>query len=639
MKHNYKFFLASITMLVLHVTMVMGATITYHLHTHVDNRDLTATASVNSGASLENGMPRALWRANTTYKYYSDPELTQEITVAPATDAPVYVDYVFDPPFIVSSEGAEQYYYFNAYISSKKYYLCYDLGAVKAQSAFSSYWKYALWALYGDGYCINLKAKETGQWLTYSSTAPVMADAPMTTGWQLYLSSYTNGGKVYETVVLGTTNNDNQILHYDNNATSPNTPGIDHAMGRFVLANITSTGWSGIGWDNHHKLHNTSSSYSTLFLSNSSFFFAYGTYDNIYTTTWRLLKADGTWIEFTKQKDSDYPRVPFMPRVGNSSTPLWYTDKVYCNYDRYYRDAEFTDKYDESIPDKIPETGNTVVYIKETYKWSQPFVTDHWITLVLPYNVRENEMAEWFGTASDGVSPAVKVLEYYALETNPSNTKYTLKFRVANEIKNHTPYLFKADEVLKGKELSLARSGNWGDMLENNQSTLEQRVVQYEKSWNDQSHTPNSPYVTMIGTYYNKELTTPSNGNHPNKLYFYFGYDKRYDPAAVDDYVGDEAAAGKLPYNFYRVTSKNVYIQPYRCYFYIEDAGGASVEGAKFMLMDNFGNEITSVEGIDADSFIQTTGRIYNLNGQMMGTDLQSLPRGIYIVNGKKVMK
>ena len=56
-------------------------------------------------------------------------------------------------------------------------------------------------------------------------------------------------------------------------------------------------------------------------------------------------------------------------------------------------------------------------------------------------------------------------------------------------------------------------------------------------------------------------------------------------------------------------------------------------------MMDNFGNEITSVEGIDADSFIQTTGRIYNLNGQQVGNDLKSLPRGIYIVNGKKVMK
>ena len=140
----------------------------------------------------------------------------------------------------------------------------------------------------------------------------------------------------------------------------------------------------------------------------------------------------------------------------------------------------------------------------------------------------------------------------------------------------------------------------------------------------------------MIGNYINnKELTVLS--DHPNLLYFYFGYVDRYDPES--EAYDATAAADKKPYNFYRVTSKPVTINPYRCYFYIEDAGGASVEGAKFMLMDDFGDVITSVEGIDADSFIQTTGRIYNLNGQMMGTDLQSLPRGIYIVNGKKVMK
>ncbi len=618
MKHYYKIFLASITMLVLHVTMVMGASITYHLHTHVDNRDLTATASVNSGASLENGMPRALWRANTTYKYYSDPELTQEITVAPATDAPVYVDYVFDPPFIVSSEGAEQYYYFNAYISSNKYYLCYDLGAVKAQSAFSSYWKYALWALYGDGYCINLKAKETGQWLTYSSTAPVMADAPMTTGWQLYLSSYTNGGKVYETVVFGTTNNDNQILHYDNNATSPNTPGIDHAMGRFVLANITSTGWSGIGWDDHHKLHNTSSSYSTLLLSNSSFFFAKGTYQNIYSTVWRILKADGTWNpDIVVQKGTTQTLIG-MPTGQNK-----YTEKANCNYDRYYKDAEFTQKYADDY--MIPVTGNTIIYIKETYKNGEPFVTDHWVTLALSYGV--NNLANEFGYASDGVSPAVRVLEYTALTTNAENTKYTLTFTETDKIEAHKPYLFKADEVLEGKNLNLSKDPNWGNKPE---ADLISYVDGKKVAWKDQTN--NSPYVTMIGTYLDKELTVQS--QHPDLLYFYFGYDKRYDPAS-DDYVGETAAEGKQMYNFYRVTSKNVTIHPFHCYFMIE--GAAS--GAKFMMMDNFGNEITSVEGIDADSFIQTTGRIYNLNGQMMGTDLQSLPRGIYIVNGKKVMK
>ncbi|MBR2232783.1 MAG: hypothetical protein IJ891_10555, partial [Prevotella sp.] len=288
-----KFFKCLIAPLMLLLSMyaqdVCAAAITYSLKTHVDGRTITGTANLNEGATLESGMPRALWRAYTTYKYYSDVELTQEITVAPATNATVYVDYVFEPPFFVSSEGVEYYYYFNAYITTSKYFLCDDLGAVKT-SASASDKAHALWALYGDGYCVNLKAKQTGQWLTYNTSAPVIADAPMTTGWQLYESSFTNGGRVYGTVVLGTTNNDNQILHYDNDATVPSSPGIpssQHAMGRFVLENITNTGWNNIAWDNHHKLHNTSSNYSTNMLSNSSFFFTVGTSLNIYSTVWR----------------------------------------------------------------------------------------------------------------------------------------------------------------------------------------------------------------------------------------------------------------------------------------------------------------------------------------------------------------
>ena len=61
--------------------------------------------------------------------------------------------------------------------------------------------------------------------------------------------------------------------------------------------------------------------------------------------------------------------------------------------------------------------------------------------------------------------------------------------------------------------------------------------------------------------------------------------------------------------------------------------------GAKLMLMDNFGEVITGIDGVEASEQVRTTDRIYNLNGQMVGNDLQSLPSGIYIVNGKKVMK
>ena len=135
----------------------------------------------------------------------------------------------------------------------------------------------------------------------------------------------------------------------------------------------------------------------------------------------------------------------------------------------------------------------------------------------------------------------------------------------------------------------------------------------------------------MIGTYLDKELTVQS--QHPDLLYFYFGYDKRYDPAS-DDYVGETAAEGKQMYNFYRVTSKNVTIHPFHCYFMIEGAPA----GAKLMMMDNFGEVITGIEGFEVERTVPT-GRIYNLNGQMVGNDLQGLPSGIYIVNGKKVMK
>ena len=303
-----------------------------------------------------------------------------------------------------------------------------------------------------------------------------------------------------------------------------------------------------------------------------------------------------------------------------------YTEKDNCNYDRYYKDATFTEKYSDDY--MIPVTGNTIIYIKETYKWGEPY-SDHWITLAVPYDV--TDLASEFGTLSDGTTPAVRVLEYTALTTNASNTKYTLTFTETDKIDRHKPYLFKADEVLVGKDLCFVKvNAKWDEKTDD---VLEGYVEGKKVAWKDETH--NSPEVTMIGNYINnKELTTPSNGNHPNKLYFYFGYDKRYDPAS-GSYVGETDAEGKQMYNFYRVTSKNVNIKPFHCYFKIEGAPA----GAKFMMMDNFGNEITSVEGIDADSFIQTTGRIYNLNGQMMGTDLQSLPRGIYIVNGKKVMK
>lgn len=607
--------------LLLFVAMAANAVnITYSLTTHIDGRTITGSASVNSVDEITNKMPRTLWRAYCTYKYYSDEAMTQEISVLPEEGATVYVDYVFEPPFFVSSEGVEYYYYFNAYIASTKYFLCDDLGAVK-HNASASDRAHALWALYGDGYCINLKAKQTGKWLTYNTSAPVIADAPMTTGWQLYESSFTNNGRVHGTVVLGTTNNDNQILHYDNNATPPSSSSINHAMGRFVLENITNTGWNNIAWDNHHKLHNTSSNYSTNMLSNSSFFFTVGTSLNIYSTVWRILQADGTWLpDIITQKGSSQVAIG-MPPSGS------FKEKDLCTYDRYYKDSEFSEKYPDDY--MIPVTGNTVIYIKETYKNGQPFVTDHWVTIALSYKV--DDLAKEWGYAADGVTPAVRFLEYYDVTTNKENTKYDLKFRRVDKIEAHKPYLFKADEVLKGKNINLSKDPNWNSWTEEQLiGFVEGKKVQYKDVAN------NSPYVTFIATYLDKELTVQS--EHPELLYFYFGYDKRYDKEN-EAYVGDDEAAGKYPYNFYRVTKKNVTIPKHRCYFYIKDE--KTLPQLTFTAL----NFIEDVNGVSDQiyvepSFSQSQG-IYNINGQLISTNAENtegLSKGLYIINGKKVV-
>ncbi|MBQ2169923.1 MAG: hypothetical protein II449_11855, partial [Prevotella sp.] len=52
------------------------------------------------------------------------------------------------------------------------------------------------------------------------------------------------------------------------------------------------------------------------------------------------------------------------------------------------------------------------------------------------------------------------------------------------------------------------------------------------------------------------------------------------------------------------------------------------------------GGVLNGIEKVDADKPIDTSKGIYNLNGlRMQATSLDELPSGIYIVNGKKVVK
>ena len=67
----------------------------------------------------------------------------------------------------------------------------------------------------------------------------------------------------------------------------------------------------------------------------------------------------------------------------------------------------------------------------------------------------------------------------------------------------------------------------------------------------------------------------------------------------------------------------------------LEGVAGAKINFA-FQGIDG---STTGINGITDDSGNNVETRIYNITGQYVGKDINALPKGIYIVNGKKIIK
>ena len=117
-----------------------------------------------------------------------------------------------------------------------------------------------------------------------------------------------------------------------------------------------------------------------------------------------------------------------------------------------------------------------------------------------------------------------------------------------------------------------------------------------------------------------------------------------YDEAATK--VGNDTYALTGTYSPKTISEDNIYgvkangaiakgkmgttIKGLRAYFIINNGIGAKI---------NFGDdETTGIENIVTPTAISNQ-KVYNLNGQYVGNDLKAMPKGIYIVNGKKVIK
>lgn len=95
-------------------------------------------------------------------------------------------------------------------------------------------------------------------------------------------------------------------------------------------------------------------------------------------------------------------------------------------------------------------------------------------------------------------------------------------------------------------------------------------------------------------------------------------------------------ASNELQYMF---PNSTIPMQACRAYFELPDTGTGTVAAAKSFSFSIDG-ETTGVKVIDVNApSTSINTRVYNMNGQLVGTSVENLPQGIYVIAGKKVVK
>lgn len=86
----------------------------------------------------------------------------------------------------------------------------------------------------------------------------------------------------------------------------------------------------------------------------------------------------------------------------------------------------------------------------------------------------------------------------------------------------------------------------------------------------------------------------------------------------------------------YMAPNSTTPMQACRAYFELTDTTVAAAKSFSFSI----DGETTGVKVIDVNApSTSTNTRVYNMNGQLVGTSMENLPQGIYVIAGKKVVK
>lgn len=247
------------------------------------------------------------------------------------------------------------------------------------------------------------------------------------------------------------------------------------------------------------------------------------------------------------------------------------------------------------------------------------FVNNGWNSLILPVDLTAGQLTYAFGA---NVKLSVK-------DESPSDNDNVIRFKSvdlsdkgSNDVvlNKGVPYIIKpsylrlGDEKLDGQELEIR--GMEGQA--NNTVTLDKGtyIAIAQVTLNS---SPEDDFV-KVGPFVCGDA---------GQMNFMGTYTKQDDAIVKDSYL---LSGGE----WYHTNVTLDTVKGFRTW--LAPANGQSTNGLIFEVDGVIEGELTDIEGIEAETGVAADGKVYNLNGQAVNNNgsLDGLPKGIYIVNGKK---
>lgn len=250
---------------------------------------------------------------------------------------------------------------------------------------------------------------------------------------------------------------------------------------------------------------------------------------------------------------------------------------------------------------------------------TRTFKPNQWTTLTLPFNLTEEEVQRIFGAGTQLIQ-----LNKGTINGNAARLEF-IYHEIQNVLPGH-PYLIKPTGVEVDETNDATASV---DNVENGNITA---FTVYSKCVN--------PFISQVdidcGAYTFKGTPDYCTANKTNNGVS--GYSVNY--AENDIFISE--GNGKL-----YVSGGSSYGKGYRAWIAKDASASAAKISSISLVIDNPGddddNETTTIDMADVDpdalNALGVATGVYNLNGQKVSDDMHNLPKGIYIVNGKKIIR